>query len=123
MSWDAHLMDDRDHLEGDWNYTHNTNRMIAVAWAEAGGDEVQQAGGPLGPLIGPAWWKELHGMTGAQGGRYLGTIITQLRADPAKYKAMNPENGWGDYGTLLAVLEEMHRACQVEYPTKWSVHG
>jgi hypothetical protein len=31
VSWDATLIDDRGHVEGDWNYTHNCNRMIAAA--------------------------------------------------------------------------------------------
>lgn len=27
MSWDATLYDDRGHTEGEWNCTHNINRM------------------------------------------------------------------------------------------------
>jgi hypothetical protein len=28
MSWDAALYDDRGHVEGAWNYTHNTSCMF-----------------------------------------------------------------------------------------------
>ena len=31
MSWDAFLIDDRGHVEGDWNYTHNINKMVHEA--------------------------------------------------------------------------------------------
>jgi hypothetical protein len=34
MSWDVELIDDRGHIEAEWNYTHNTNRMIAAALAD-----------------------------------------------------------------------------------------
>jgi hypothetical protein len=36
MSWDISLVDDRGHIEGDWNYTHNCNGMIEDAVGDAG---------------------------------------------------------------------------------------
>jgi len=101
MSWDASF-DGRD-----WNYTHNINQMIAAAYKAATGDDTDQAEGPLGPVIGPAWWKRLDGMNGMEGGRYLGKILAALCADPDKYRAMNPGNRWGDYDSLVEVLRDM----------------
>ena len=109
MSWDADLIDDRGHSEGDWNYTHNTSRMANAVLFDAEFPET--------------WWKHLDGMTGADGAALLDRIIRGLEADPARFRAMNPENGWGDYDSFLGVLREMHKASLVEWPTKWSASG
>jgi hypothetical protein len=122
MSWDATLTDDRGHIEGDWNYTHNCNGMIATALEAAGEPAVPECSGPLGPAIGPAWWDRLNGLPGPDGAALLNTIIHQLEADPARYRAMNPENGWGDYDSLLGLLVEM-RDCVPEWPTVWETSG
>lgn len=122
MSWDATLYDDRGHVEGDWNYTHNCNRMIAEALQLATSEETPPCRGPLGPAIGPAWWDRLDGADGAQGYAYLSAIVKGLEADPERFRAMNPPNGWGDYDSLLKTLREM-RNCLPEWPTRWSVHG
>lgn len=125
MSWDAYLTDDREHSEGCWNYTHNCNGMIAEALESLGCITAHEvpSDDPIWKLIGAPWWKRLDGCDGATGGKFLGELIGELHRDPAKYKTMNPVNGWGDYDTLLGVLEEMHKACLVEWPTKWSVDG
>lgn len=122
MSWDAYLIDDRGHTEGEWNYTHNTNRMIAAAYEAQTATGTEESGGPLGRAIGPAWWHRLNGTTGPVGAAYLDDIIAGLEADPARYESMNPENGWGDYRQLLGVLREM-RAAVPEWPTEWEVSG
>lgn len=104
MSWDAEF-------DGQpFNYTHNTNGMIAAAYEVVTGEPTKQCGGPLGAAIGPGWWKRLNGMTGRQGAAYLGQIIAGLEADPDRFRAMNPENGWGDYDRLLVVLRKMRAA-------------
>ena len=135
MSWDARLIDDRGHVEGDWNYTHNTNAMIAAALTTATGTPVEQCEGLLGAAIGPAWWRLLDGLSGPDGAKMLGTVVAALRADPVRYREMNPSNGWGDYDSLVGVLDEMHRAVP-EWPegpdpkrpdashcTNWEVSG
>jgi hypothetical protein len=101
VSWDA------DFDGRSWNYTHNVNGMIAAAYEAVTGQRTEQCGGPLGPVIGAAWWDRLDGMTGAQGAEYLGQIIKGLEADPPRFRAMNPPNGWGSYDSLLEVLREM----------------
>lgn len=122
MSWDAYLYDDRGHEEGWWNYTHNCNRMIAAALEAAGGGKTPPTEGVLGPVIGPGWWYRLNGATGPEGAAYLSQIIAGLEADPQRYRAMNPTNGWGDYDSLLGVLRQM-RDRVPEWPTEWSASG
>jgi hypothetical protein len=136
MSWNAYLVDDRGHTEGDWNYTHNCNHMAHIAAEEAGivfpADTApcyalpKAADGRLtyypdgkGTI---SWWKHLDGMSGPDGAAYLDQIIRGLEADPERFRAKNPSNGWGDYDTFLKVLTEMRDAVP-EWPTEWSVNG
>ena len=105
MSWDA------DFNGQWWNYTHNTNRMLAAAYESVTGEQTEDCDHPLlGPAIGPTWYKRLDGMTAAESIAYLGQIIEGLRRDPDRYREMNPENGWGDYAGILRVLEAMRHA-------------
>lgn len=119
MSWDA------DFDGRSWNYTHNTNRMIAAAYEAATGEGTANGSGVLGPVIGPAWWDRLNGLTGREGAALLALITDALEADPERYRAMNPENGWGSYDSLLSILREMQAAgesaCCDE--RRWSVSG
>lgn len=41
--------------------------------------------------------------------------LARLVAEPAKFKAMNPRNGWGDYYGLLRFTVDYLEACQ-KYP-------
>jgi hypothetical protein len=121
MSWDAWLTkdcgirpcDEQSHVLGDWNYTHNTSKMIYGVLMQT--NDYDTTPGP--------WWNLLNGMNGAEGGRYLDTIIRGLEADPQKFEAWNPENKWGSYDGLLGVLREMHKACIIEQPTIWGACG
>lgn len=129
MSWTAYLVDDRGHTEGEWDYTHNTNGMIAAAYKAVTGQTIEQCDGPLGRAIGAAWWYGLHDKSGPEGAEYLNAIIKGLEAEPSTYQAMNPENGWGSYDGgrdgdegILNVLRKMRDAVP-EWPTKWDVHG
>ena len=116
MSWDVGLIDDRGHIEAEWNYTHNTNRMIAAALADLG-EQV-----PDHFLVGPTWWDRLNGMSGPDGAKYLHTIAESLGRDPDRFRAMNPENGWGNYDRLLRLLREM-AASVPEWPCHWEACG
>src|SRR5688572_13860735 len=111
MSWDISLHDDRGHTDGSWNYTHNCNGMANTVLAERGVDDP-----------GTAWWKRLVGVDGPTGAALLHEIITGLEADPERFRAMNPPNGWGDYDSFVATLKEM-RDRVPEWPTEWSAHG
>lgn len=46
----------------------------------------------------------------------LETAIQKLEADPEKYRAMNPSNGWGSYEGLIEVLKRLLENCR-EKPT------
>lgn len=117
MSWDAYFGG------SGWNYTHNTNGMIEAVL----GDRVKNTRSPFWADLGNtsmgegAWWDLLDGLDAAAGYRLLCEVIEGLQADPERFKAMEPDNGWGSYDGLLEVLEEMRDACESD--VKWSVNG
>lgn len=120
MSWDAWLTDDRGHNEGDWNYTHNCNGM-----ANAVLDENYEQRPTFEEVFGHdhvSWWRRLDGLSGPEGAKLLDRIIRGLEADPARFRAMNPSNGWGDYDSFLKELRSMRDAVP-EWPTTWSTSG
>lgn len=38
--------------------------------------------------------------------------LERLRADPEKYKALNPPNGWGNYDDLVEFVAQYLKACE-----------
>jgi hypothetical protein len=113
VSWDADLSCAACGCDGGnaWNYTSNTNPMVNAILADAGYD---------GPS---AWWTHLNGMTGEESRPFLDLIIQGLEADPDRFRAMNPPNGWGSYDNLLATLHEMRAAAGAGHDTTWSASG
>jgi hypothetical protein len=91
MSWDIALVAIIDYQEveivPDINYTHNTNRMIRQA--------------------GFTEWPDVDGMPCPEFCRKLSNTLTNLQADPDRWRAMNPPNGWGSYDSLVPVLESI----------------
>lgn len=57
----------------------------------------------------------LDGAPGSEAGGVLRRAVERMEADPDKYRAMNPPNGWGDYEGALACLRYLHAGC-VEHP-------
>lgn len=84
---------------GYWrNITHNLGRMAA----ECG-------------LYKPMWRPDEHGYRHARDliqPLYEG--IGVLISDPARFKAFNPENGWGRYENLVEAACEYLAACVAE---------
>lgn len=124
MSWDATLVldikvdgNDLHLVQGDWNYTHNCNEMIY----DALGVERDQVKKHF--LVGYTWWDLLDGKGGEEGAELLTGIIEALEAEPEKYRAMNPENGWGSYDSLIEVLTEMRDTGRKWPSAKWSCSG
>jgi hypothetical protein len=115
VSWDAYLVAEVDGnpvTVGEWNYTHNCNRMA---------NHVVQTTMPL--LDDLTWWKHLDGMDGATGLAFLDVIVGGLMEAPTFFRCMNPTNGWGDFDSFLGVLIEMRDTAE-RYPSaKWSVSG
>lgn len=96
MSYDVHF--------GPWisepsrNYTSN----VAPMWEAA-----------LGVGLG-----ELIIDKGQRAGDMLATLeagVAAMKADPDRFRAMEPANGWGDFEGALAYLEWMAANCR-EWP-------
>lgn len=127
MSWAAYLTDDRGHSEGEWGYTHNTNGMIEACLDPNEVDSTAERP-PFWVKLGNttmgrgAWWDLLDGKAGATGAELLDHVIRGLEADPERFRAMNPDNGWGNYDRLLEELRSMRDAVP-EWPTTWTTHG
>lgn len=49
--------------------------------------------------------------------------IKRLKSDPAKFKAFNPENGWGRYECFLPWVKEYLSACENHPDSDVSVSG
>jgi len=125
MSWDAELTVDRTGESiGEWNSTHNTNRMIA--WAL---DDIDRAWTfpltvePTPRRKRPPWWWALDDLNGAEGARLLSGVIGDMEANIEVFREMNPDNGWGDADSLVSVLRSMLAACLTEEPTTWNLWG
>lgn len=81
------------------NITHNLGKM-----ANAAG------------LYDYLWRPDEHGITtAAQLIEPLKAGLEKLLAEPEKYKAFNPANGWGSYDGLVEFVREYLAACE-EYP-------
>lgn len=121
MSWDADFYAKADgHLVpvGDWDYTHNCDRMVAKVLTTVG-YEIEGAfwDKPEQPTY---WINHLNGLSGEDGAKFLALIVGGLNEAPEFFREMNPENGWGDYDSLVKTLDDM-RACSEKYPTGvWS---
>lgn len=78
------------------NITHNLNTM-----ADAAG------------IYKHLWRPDEIGITKAeQLIAPLSSGLVELMANPEKYKAFNPPNGWGDYGGLVEFVREYLEACK-----------
>lgn len=120
MSWDAALIDDRGHVEGEWNYTHNTNAMINHA-IDAALPRLLE--GVRTAWFGDrCWWDLIDGQDGPTGAALLNIIVDTMRADMPTYRAMNPDNGWGNADRLVSILLSMIEAVP-EWPTVWHITG
>jgi len=95
MSLDVYLKVVRPVEIYNGNITHNLNTM-----ADAAG------------LYKPLWRPEEVGITKAE---QLIPLLTEglarLKAEPAKYREHNPQNGWGSYEGLIRFVEEYLNAC------------
>lgn len=122
MSWDAELQCKCCGANGDglrdWNFTHNCNGMANTVLDEAGFERPVREGFDWKE----SFWAVLNGMEGPEGAAMLDIIIKGLEADPVRFDAMNPENGWGSRERLVEVLTEM-RDSVPEFPTVWRCWG
>lgn len=91
------LCEDLYTAEGEYaaNYTSNVSPM----WSEALGRDMS----------------DLRGMRCADAKPILDAAVLAMEADPARFRAMNPENGWGDYEGALKILRALADRC-AKYP-------
>ncbi|RKN61884.1 hypothetical protein D7231_31930 [Streptomyces klenkii] len=73
------------------NYTSNVGRM----WVDALGHRLA----------------DLKDRTARDCIDALTRAVAAMESDPAKYEAMNPPNGWGDYDGALNYLRRLRDAC------------
>lgn len=95
MSLDVYLLEDSERVY-ERNITHNVNK-IAI---EAGCYE-------------PLWRPDEIGLSTA--GELIEPLekgLEALLADPARFERLNPSNGWGSYGGLLAFVACYLQACR-----------
>lgn len=87
------------------NITHNLNKMAT----EAG--------------LYKACWRpeEIGATTASQISPLLSEGLARLRNTPEKFRAMNPENGWGDYEGLVRFVGEYMNACIIHPDAKVTV--
>ena len=78
------------HDLGEWNLTYNLSRMLGEAgfagWSAVVGNDIAATGRSVTAAMEP--------------------VLAELKRDPAKYKAMNPANGWGSYDQAVRVISE-----------------
>lgn len=121
MSWDADLIvtdvDGNETCFGDWNFTHNLNPAINEA---LGNPEVSTY---WAKQFGGCWWEVFNGKTGKETKDAFQVILDAFAADPEKYKAMEPDNGWGRIEHLVPVLEQMRDACEKHPSAVWKITG
>lgn len=91
MSYDVWLVIDTGGPEPaqvgrNWNYTTNCSPM----WRAAGANLA-----------------DFHDKTAAECEPVLRAAIAAMVTTPAIYRALDPENGWGSYDTLLPALVEL----------------
>ena len=83
----------------EFNATHNLTEMAS------------EAGCYL-----PLWQAPESGITHAR--QLIDPVhdaVAALRADPVRFTALNPANGWGTYDGFIAALDGLLTACQ-RYP-------
>lgn len=80
-------------LSYDENYTSNVGCMFRDAFSNEEGV------------------CQLNGLTGKECHPILKKGILAMVNDQAKYKAMNPDNGWGDYEGALELLVRLNGWC------------
>lgn len=93
MSWDVGLEDSRGRRVGDLdaNCTYNLGPMFRAAGETT-----------------PSLW---NGERAGEVAHLCEQLLTAMEADPRCFLALNPANGWGDYGWAAKFLRLVWRAC------------
>jgi hypothetical protein len=101
MSLDVDLMVIQPVSIFSFNITHNLGKMAAAVEFSTGKN-----------LYQALWRPDEHGWVFARDiSEMLDEGLNILMSDPQKYKAYNPENGWGDYDGLVSFVCRYRNAC------------
>ena len=112
----------REITRGEWDKRHPD--CEPAAFVQQSGSQVFESNitHNLGPMARAAgvydccWRPDGHEMTKALHLiRPLRIGIAAMETDPGKFRAMNPDNGWGNYGGLLRFCRDYLEAC-LAYP-------
>ena len=106
MSWDIWAktkdVDGNEHEVAEWNHTHNCNRMIREAGlTEWSADWIKMA-------------------DSRQIASRLGDVLAAFAADPARFRAMEPDNKWGTLESVTEVLSEIGAVAEKHPSATWS---
>lgn len=99
MGWDVHLEIDAGGTEPvpltilDRNYTWNVYPMFQAALGEDG------------------FCNNWDGLSASVAAVRCSQILAALDADPPRFMALAPPNGWGDFGGARAFIEAIGNAC------------
>jgi hypothetical protein len=80
----------------EWNYTSNGARM----WREAGVD-----------------LRDLNGKNALHAMGPLAQAIGLMIEQPERFRALEPDNGWGSYDSLVPALQELLQAMARHHKT------
>lgn len=56
-------------------------------------------------------WKAIVGAPCSESGGMFARVAATLAADPDRFRAFNPENGWGCYEDALGAMEHLATLC------------
>jgi hypothetical protein len=98
----------------DTGRTYDDNGVIKPDLTEVWSENYTSNCSPMWRKAG-ANLREMDGMPARDAAPVLAAAVDAMRADPESYRAMNPENGWGDYATAMQFLASIHAVC-VEHP-------
>jgi hypothetical protein len=90
----------------DWNYTYNVSPMWFEAMKSLNPDHE-------GKMI------EIEELTGAKAVLVVEKGLKALKADPEKYRALDPENGWGSYDEFVEHIPKLIEACEKHPDAVW----
>lgn len=94
MSYDVSLTIDTGAPEATVVYSRNHTSNTAQMWREAGCDIAA-----------------FDGMPAPEFAASLGPAIEKMKAEPDRFRAYEPGNGWGSFETTIEFLTELLIAC------------
>lgn len=80
------------HGDHSWQLTYNYHRMLGAAGF-------------------PSVWRVLNDTLAGSVSQMLREVAETLKADPDRFRQLEPENGWGNYEHCLEVIDQFATAC------------